>query len=252
MKTPVTLVLLFLLSACQQRKNSKEQTRAVIAAEKINPTKDQAERRERSENYCKAHNIPIYTNPTALFVDPEEQVIIRSKDEVVDRALALFYISLKSEDPEQKDLAEMERKYNIRQKLTENEKAYAYANQPTQQQKVDASWRYESLHVMLWALGFVDTLSYPSTMCNVVNDVSIINDLTEQQFRDKAKLRSRKEILDAADLILRLDWACVNASVNKQPSPGNLDSQVVYERHLSLNWLINYLNQEWDDVSTDT
>jgi len=27
---------------------------------------------------------------------------------------------------------------------------------------------------------------------------------------------------------------------------------VVYERHYALNWLINYMNQDWDDVSCDT
>jgi hypothetical protein len=61
-----------------------------------------------------------------------------------------------------------------------------------------------------------------------------------------------QEILDQADLILRLDWACVNARVKKEPAPGNLDKGVVFERHHSLNWLINYMNQDWDNVSTDT
>jgi Domain of unknown function (DUF4272) len=119
-------------------------------------------------------------------------------------------------------------------------------------QKIDANWRYESLHVMLWALGFIDTLSYPDQICDVANDTKIIHDLSEQQFRQKAKLRSKKEILDQADLILRLDWACVNARLKKEETPGNLDKGVVFERHHSLNWLINYMHQDWDDVTTDT
>jgi hypothetical protein len=89
-------------------------------------------------------------------------------------------------------------------------------------------------------------------MCNVANDVGIIYKLTEEQFRKKAKLRSKKEILDQADLILRLDWACVSARVKGEPAPGKLDKGVVFERHHSLNWLISYLNQNWDDVTTDT
>ncbi|WP_338398753.1 DUF4272 domain-containing protein [Persicobacter psychrovividus] len=65
-------------------------------------------------------------------------------------------------------------------------------------------------------------------------------------------MRSKEEILDQADLILRLDWACVNARVKNEVAPGGLNSSVVYERHYALNWLIKYLNQDWDNVSTDT
>jgi Domain of unknown function (DUF4272) len=85
-------------------------------------------------------------------------------------------------------------------KLTPKERLYATAKKTTEQQKTDANWRYEGLHVMLWALGYLDSLVYPSRMCNVQADVKI----------------------------------------------------VVYERHYALNWLMNYLGQAWDDVSTDT
>jgi hypothetical protein len=240
------------LFSCNNNDKSKVETPITKPVENIIATKDQQDRRINSENYCKAHNVPIYTNPTALFVDPEDKVTIRTKDEVVDRALALCYIGLKSEGLEQKHLDKIDKDFNIMAKLTLNEKAYATAKQATEQQKIDANWRYESLHVMLWALGFIDTLSYPDQMCNVADDVKIIHDLTEQLFRQKAKLRSKKEIMDQADLILRLDWACVNARLKNETAPGNLDKGIVFERHHSLNWLINYMDQDWDNVTTDT
>jgi hypothetical protein len=218
----------------------------------ITATKDQLERRSKSENFCKSRDIPVYTNPNSLFVDPEDKVTIRTQDEVVDRALALCYIGLRSEGLEQNHLDKMDKDFNISAKLSSNEKDYSTATQPTEQQKTDANWRYESLHVMLWALGFIDTLKYPDQMCNVANDVRIIHDLTEQQFRQKAKLRPKKEILDQADLILRLDWACVSARVRNEPAPSGLNKSVVYERHYSLNWLIKFMNQDWDKVTTDT
>lgn len=89
-------------------------------------------------------------------------------------------------------------------------------------------------------------------MCNVADDVKIIYELKEQGFRQNAKIRSKKEILDQADLILRLNWACVSARVKNETAPGGLNSSVVYERHYALNWLIKYMNQDWDSVSTDT
>jgi len=215
-------------------------------------TKDQLDRRTKSEEYCKSKNVPVYKNPNSLFVDPEDQVTLRTQDEVVDRALALCYIGLKSEGLEQMHLDKMVKDFNIMSKLSLNEKEYATAKQPSEQQKIDANWRYESLHVLLWALGYIDTLNYPDKMCDVANDVKIIYDLKEQKFRQNAKLRTKKEILDQADLILRLDWACVSARVKNEPAPSRLDKSVVYERHYSLNWLIKYMNQEWDNVQTNT
>lgn len=240
--------------ACNQpnKKDKPIVGSTTVPVEHINPTPDQQTRREQSEKICKAHNVPIYTNPNALFEDAEAKVFIRPKDSVAGRALALFYIGLKSEGLDQKILDKINKEYHISSKLSPQERAYATALQPTEQQKVDANWRYECFHVMLWALGFVDSLNYPSTVCNVAADTRIIHELNEAQFKEKAKLRSKKDILDAADLILRLDWACTNARINGQPMPGNLNQDVVTERHRALNWLIYYAGEDWDDVTMDT
>ncbi|MCG2614331.1 DUF4272 domain-containing protein [Terrimonas sp. NA20] len=227
-------------------------TPVTVPVTNISATKDQSERRARSEAICKANGIPVYKNPNSLFVEPEEKVTLRTQDEVVDRALALCYIGLKSEGLGQEQLDKMDKDYGISAKLSPNEKAYATAKQATEQQKIDGLWRYESLHVLLWALGYVDSLSFPDKICNVGDDVKIIYELKESGFRQKARLRSKKEILDQADLILRFDWACVSANLEGKPMPGRLDKGVVFERHHTLNWLIQYMNQNWDDVTTDT
>jgi hypothetical protein len=240
------------LFGCGNKQPSTDITKQTIPVEHITPTEDQLARRVQSEKYCAKYGVPIYTNPNALFVDAEKDVTLRTEAAVVDRALALFYVGLKGEKLEQVHLDEINERYHVFNKLSEQEKVFAKAKHPTEQQFVNGTWRYESLHVMLWALGFIDSLSYPSKMCDVAKDVSIINNLTELQFKQQAKLRSKKDILDQADLILRIDWACVSARVKGKPAPSNIDSGIVVERHQSLNWLINYLNQDWDNVSTDT
>jgi hypothetical protein len=247
----------FLYSCGQQTKSSGKENEVdnqplTMQVENISATEDQKERRAKSEKICKSRDIPTYKNPDALFIEPEEKVFIRTKDEVVDRVLALCYLGLKSEGLEQEHLEKMYKDYSISSKLTPDEQAFAFASNPTQQQKVNASWRYESMHVLLWSLGFIDSLDYPDHMCNVAEDVKIIYGTGEQEFRERAKLRSKQEILDQADLILRFDWACVSARVKNENSPGGLNSSVVYERHYSFNWLIKYLDQDWDNVTTDT
>jgi hypothetical protein len=258
LKIILTMGILATIFGCGKNKSKGEspdqpETQSITkAVENITATKDQIERRTKSEDFCKSKNIPVYSNPNSLFVDSESNVTIRTKDEVVDRALALCYLGLKSEGLEQEQLDKMDKEFNITEKLTEEEKLYAKSNQPTEQQKTNANWRYESLHILLWSLGYIDTLSYPNEMCNVGNDVKIIYELKEKKFRQNSKLRTKKEILDQADLILRLNWACVNARVKNEQAPSELNSSVVYERHYSLNWLIRFMNQDWDNVTTDT
>ena len=240
------------LFSCNDNVNSKAETPITKPVVNITPTKDQQERRARSEEICRSKNIPVYKNPNSLFVEPEETVTIRTKDDVVDRAIALCYLELKSEKADKGMLADFDKKYNVMSKLTPTEKRFVLSDNPTDQQMTDANWRAESFHVMLWALGYIDSLKYPNEVCNVGDDVKHLFSKTETAFREKATLRSKTEILDQADLILRFNWACVNARTTNQPVPGDLDKSVVYERHYSLNWLINYMNQEWDNVTTDT
>ena len=67
-----------------------------------------------------------------------------------------------------------------------------------------------------------------------------------------SKMRSKSQILDEADLIFRYNWACVDARIKNLNMPSGLDAGVVYERHRALNWLIRYMDQEWDEITTDT
>lgn len=253
----IIFFLLCLLQCCQKTNNPKVKNEIIKSTitkpvENISATKDQKERRNESEIICKSKGIPIYKNPNSLFVESQDKVEIRTKDEIVDRAFALLYLGLKSEGLEQIHLDKMNKDYKISSKLTPNEKEFVFATNPTEQQTSNASWRYESLHVLLWSLNYIDELSYPNQMCNVAKDVKIIYELGAEKFREQAKLRSKKEILDQADLILRFDWACVNARVKNEVAPSGLNSSVVYERHFSLNWLIRFKNKDWDNVTTDT
>lgn len=220
--------------------------------EQVTILNDQRERRAKSEEVCISRNIPVYKNQNSLFVESEETVKIRTKQEVVDRAIALCYLEIKSENAEVEILADLDKKYNVLAKLTPNEKVFALADNPTEQQITEANWRAESYHVLLWALGYIENLDFPSQICNIGKDVSYLFSKTESEFSDKATLRTKTEILDQADLILRLNWACVSARIKNQPAPGGLDSSVVYERHYALNWLTHFQNQDWDSVTTPT
>lgn len=106
---------------------------------------------------------------------------------------------------------------------------------------------------MLWALGYVDELGAPTELCNVSKDVGYLQQKDSfGQFLSDATLRSKSELLDEADLIYRYNWVCVNSRIKGESAPAGLNPGVAYERHRALNWLICYLDQDWDEVRTDT
>jgi hypothetical protein len=106
--------------------------------------------------------------------------------------------------------------------------------------------------VLLWALGYVETLGRPEGICDVSKAVGFLRERTTEQFLKDAKLRPIATILDQADLIYRYHWAVVDALVKGKDAPAKLEKGVVQERHYVLNWLVGYMEQEWDDISTDT
>ena len=112
--------------------------------------------------------------------------------------------------------------------------------------------RYESLWVLLWALGRIANLGAPTSICDVQSAVEIVRDIPSEDFIQRAMSRPISEILDEADLVYRYDWAVVDARIKGENPTWNLHPGVVYERHYALNWLIGYMDQEWDDVTTDT
>ncbi len=216
-------------------------------------TDDQIKRKEKSIELCRKHNIPTIEHLPCI--ESEENVKIRSKEDIIKRALALCFVGLKSVGLEQRHLDEYTEKYKVSESLSlsELEKEYIQADQPSEQQTVNANWRFESLNILLWALGYVESLNFPREVCNVPEIVNIIINKSLEEFSKAVKTRNKEEILDQADLIYRLDWACIDSRENNEAqTPAGLNASVVYERHYALNWLISYMNQDWDNVGTDT
>ena len=69
---------------------------------------------------------------------------------------------------------------------------------------------------------------------------------------EKSEVKSKEEILDMQDLIMRYDWACVDARINGKEMTV-IDGEIVYEWHYALNWLTNAnYTADWDSIRPDT
>jgi hypothetical protein len=72
------------------------------------------------------------------------------------------------------------------------------------------------------------------------------------QYIASASLRSEAEISAEYEKAYEAHWKVRDAWLKNRSPPKRLDPEVVQERHYGFNWLMGYMNQAWDDVTTDT
>jgi Domain of unknown function (DUF4272) len=246
-----SLVVAILCSAAVAFADSdlKERKRKIESMDRA-PKAEARERKQRSEAVLRAEAVPL--NSALPVIEIESKAKRRTKEEVAFRALALLVVAVKGEGLDQDRLNEISNRYGLAPHFTPKERAFLRDASPSQEDRVQFSWRYEAAWTLLWALGFVDNLEKPSKVCDVSRAVKLMKERTTKQFITDAKLRPLREILDEADRIYRYHWAVVDARLKGKEPPAGLAPGVTLERHHALNWLIGYMDQEWDDVSTDT
>ena len=218
-------------------------------------------RAQRSIAILKKKSIPYIEQLRSEIT--EEEATLKSRLEMVQRAAALFAVSVYSEVMLSEDgsrekalfyLDKADNIYGAKTCLTPAEKAYLENPSPEQQECIQFVWRYEGIGVLLWAAGVVDDLPYPSEIIDVPVLAAIfwqhkgIGDLLK-----KGYARKPEEILDKADLNMRYDWACVDARIHGKEAPASLDSGVVAERHYAFNWITGANDgAAWDDIRPNT
>lgn len=214
------------------------------------PSKEAKERKQKSIERLKKEGVPLIEHLPVIEDSAEAKK--RTTEEVAHRAIAVIIAAVKGEGLDQATVDSLVKKYGAGKFFSPEEAVFIKNASPNQPDRIKFSWRYECAWVLLWSLGYVETLAKPEGICDVPKLVGILKDRDTAQFIKDAKLRPFDQILDQADLIYRYHWATTEARVKSRPAPAKLEGGVVQERHYALNWLIGYMDQEWDDISTDT
>ena len=219
------------------------------------------ERRDRSMALLRDKH--IYVTPWLPLLWERAEEPGRTAEEVCGRAAALLIVSLYSEcrlgehmsyEESRAFVAPIIEGYGADAFFSPDERAYLDDPESDEKTQIQYAWQYENLWVMEWALGFTDDLFWPTHICDVPESSRIMREhLTMEELTAAARLRPRKELLDQADLIYRLHWACVDARVMNMPAPQALEEGVVMERHRALFWLAGVDEMcGWDDVDLST
>ncbi len=214
-----------------------------------NPTEAQLARKSKSIAAVKEMGLPAIEHLPV--VEDESTITPRSPQVVAKRCIATAFCAVKGETDDNAFVAKVVIEYSAENYFSPKESAFIKAKKVSQQQLLDFSWRYECVHVFLWALGKHDKLAAPNQICTVPEEMELLRKEGHEKFVSNAKLRPMSEILDMADLYYRLHWAAIDLRLKKKHSD-TIDEGIIRERHRALNWLIRYLSQEWDDVTTDT
>lgn len=221
-------------------------------------------RKERSEKLLAKHKVAI--NPNLPRVENEDEAKIKTAEEIVKRAVTAFItVQIAIDICNNNGAAEsvefftpiMER-FGLMSELTEDEKIYFDAENCgniTQDAAYQMQWRLEMCVPLFWACGFWRKLDYPSKMTDTVPLIHLIGSCESfDDLMSYVKMRTPTEILDAADLLFRMDWACVEARIKGEPKlQADLNPDVVVEQHKGVNWLIGtYSAENWDTVAPNT
>ena len=215
-----------------------------------NVSPEALQRKQRSEAILQSEGVPI--NKFLPVIETEKASRRRSKEEVAHRALALLVVAIKGEGLEQPIVERIIADYGLKRNFTPKESAFIRNALSTEHDRTQFVWRYEAAWVLLWVLGYVEKLEKPNAVCDVPRAVNFMTERSAKQFVANAKLRSMTEIMGQADRIYRYHWAVVDARVNGRRPPASLEPGVAMERHYALNWLVGHMQQEWDDIRTDT
>ena len=212
-------------------------------------SEEQLKRKANSESFLSSHGIKTNTNLPCLA--ESGNTTLRTTEEVVNRIYALLAVSVLGEGLEKEKVEQLISAKSI-QSFTPKEHSILGLTELDDQQRAYATWRYESLYTLLWAVNIFPDLKYASDICDVSAVVSTIFKPTRAEFEQQAQLRSTEEVLNELDKTYRMNWACVDARIKNEQVSGSINSSVVYERHYALNWLTNYQDQAWDNVQTNT
>jgi hypothetical protein len=190
----------------------------------------------------------------------EAEIVLRPPAEVLQRALALFYVAVRAQvhrigvEP----IPGGQPDYNPIgfASLTPKESEFIESGASDMEAAVAMTWRFEAANALLWALGFdVASVAGSDRMIDVdALWLSVASVARDETAAERMRLRPVGEVLDALDRAWLEHWITRQARQTNLPLVA-ISGDIVSERHFALNWLTSFQNDfgvAWDDTDTAT
>jgi hypothetical protein len=153
------------------------------------PSQVQLDRRKKNTQRIKSMGLPVLESLPVI----EDEKVIKPRDaqQVAKRSIATVICAVKGETlgKDEALVKDLVKRYQANKFFSPEEKSYIENKSPEQQEFIDHAWQYECQHVFLWALGHIEKLNPPGTICDVPNDVKALQDQDATDYINKAKLR---------------------------------------------------------------
>lgn len=211
-------------------------------------TIDAETRKQNAIRLLRARGLPVLDSLPEI--EEAGDVTIRSGEEIVYRLLCLTAVAQAAFAGTPAPVLPFVGRWKLDPHLSPQERECLQGDAVSEADAVRFSWRVEAMVPLMWAIGLIDELWFPSEDVNAQEILDYWQGFSHDDPR-RIGHRDVEEILDQADLIYRIHWAVREGGAVREGAQGPIP-EVVRERHHALNWLIGYEGDDWDDVQTDT
>jgi hypothetical protein len=215
------------------------------------------QRKEASE--LQLHKRGIRINVQLHVIESDEEVTLRSSDEVLQRLIALWAVSSAALARDCASFRSYLETHQMTAFLSRQEQAFLFAAAPTEQQFTQFSSRQESLYFLAWCAGLTEKITLTAVPSNLKNILKLfphnVDATSETPIKLTAAIRLRRKdvIMDYSDLLYRLHWEVRHSQLTGRPCPASVNADTVREWHQAVNWICQYEEEnDWDLVSTET
>ena len=191
-------------------------------------------------------------------IETSKDVQLKSIDLICKKAIATLLViqiacDIEAGDYEEsmKIMGKMIDEFGVREYMNRKEMKILDGSY-TEQDVTDVVWEYEVYWSLIWALGLVDEIEIPDSICDCERAIRFVGDCKDyQEFKSHIKPRDIETILDMLDLYYRYHWATTEHRIHPDAEIGALEGEVVVERRRGLEWLVSE-EEDWYDISLDT
>jgi hypothetical protein len=213
------------------------------------------DRREKSISKLSSLGLKA-PNSSTLPIFLTDGFSVRPLDSVVDRAIAVYLTATYADVLLQQRCSRDEaftfvnkfiQRYQADSLFSGREKAFFAISEPTTCQIGKFCWGWESLHFLLWALGFIGDVGLPTEPVALPKCSKVFNqNRFRQNLLDKASLQTVDEIGDLLDFV----QCCEYVNKNSDDEEGKFDNGAVHGWKKAAQWLLIREGEEldWDRI----